>query len=678
MAFKSYCWSLGTTSFRTKNFIFSIEKQLELLDEFWQIYPKTTWRGNEEVQVAYYEFLKANNFINGEANNKAKDARQKTSGLCDIGLLDKDSRKITPVGYKILEITKNNDYANDNILNIPNDSFIYFLQLIKMQFVKDEFKAKPYLFLVYLLEKLKFLTDEEFTYLLPMCRNKVELIDLGEVLLYSRQEFNYDEYIVNKLMSMDNYKEIFQYFLNCNKIDESTFEIIGLNRDGGHHDKPYYGVYNSLYKLYLNRDKQFEDRKNLYIELWNAINDISDTVSSSWKKYLFEGIRNPNKIDLEFDDRFKFLDISLSENEDNFKQIFFERMHLYKCKATLEDYADLNKRYLSLSETLRFKDGIIELEMLPKYFFKDIIVGLIDEEYIEASDYYDKMKKYLSIVEISPLYNIEKERLLDKINLELNTNLNVEQLNSYISDVKKSEFDKIIDEKFTDEYLIQILSKIESRDDNYVMNEISNNADVPTIFEYILGIAWYKISGREGNLLNFMHLSLDNNLLPKTHAGGRIADIEYKYKITDKYAAHTLLIEATLSDSTNQRSMEMEPVSRHLGESIRTENNYNNYVIFVAPKLDERLILDFRNMKTRLYPFNQNHSVANLEKINNEGCRYIKGLKIIPLTVGIIKKILSEQRRYKELYEIFDEAYTSLISDHLWYNEAIIQKFLEN
>ena len=37
IAFKSYCWCLGTTSFRTKNFNRTIELQLALLDQFWKL-----------------------------------------------------------------------------------------------------------------------------------------------------------------------------------------------------------------------------------------------------------------------------------------------------------------------------------------------------------------------------------------------------------------------------------------------------------------------------------------------------------------------------------------------------------------------------------------------------------------------------------------------------------------
>ena len=36
-SYKSFCWSLGTTSFRTENFNKTIEEQLALLNEFWSL-----------------------------------------------------------------------------------------------------------------------------------------------------------------------------------------------------------------------------------------------------------------------------------------------------------------------------------------------------------------------------------------------------------------------------------------------------------------------------------------------------------------------------------------------------------------------------------------------------------------------------------------------------------------
>ena len=90
---------------------------------------------------------------------------------------------------------------------------------------------------------------------------------------------------------------------------------------------------------------------------------------------------------------------------------------------------------------------------------------------------------------------------------------------------------------------------------------------MPTIFEYIVGIVWYKVSNRKGRILDYFNLSLDADLLPKTHAAGGMEDITYRYNATPGYPEHTLLIEATLAEAGTQRRMEMEPVSRHLGDS---------------------------------------------------------------------------------------------------------------
>ncbi len=35
-SYKSFCWALGTTSFRTENFNKTIEQQLSLLNAFWE------------------------------------------------------------------------------------------------------------------------------------------------------------------------------------------------------------------------------------------------------------------------------------------------------------------------------------------------------------------------------------------------------------------------------------------------------------------------------------------------------------------------------------------------------------------------------------------------------------------------------------------------------------------
>lgn len=118
----------------------------------------------------------------------------------------------------------------------------------------------------------------------------------------------------------------------------------------------------------------------------------------------------------------------------------------------------------------------------------------------------------------------------------------------------------MIDKKFNDSVLIELLNCFETRDDKRIKEIVTVEAAIPTIFEYILGIIWYKVSERQGNILYFIKLSLEANLLSKTHAAGGYADIIYEYEACTSYPKHSLLLEAILADGNNQRRREMEPV----------------------------------------------------------------------------------------------------------------------
>lgn len=174
---------------------------------------------------------------------------------------------------------------------------------------------------------------------------------------------------------------------------------------------------------------------------------------------------------------------------------------------------------------------------------------------------------------------------------------------------------------------------------------VTDNADIPTIFEYVLGIIWYKASGREGNVLSYLKLSLDANLLPVTHAAGGEADIVYEYRATPDYPAHSLLLEATLADSTNQRRMEMEPVSHHLGNHLLRKGNRSSYCVFATSYLHINVISDFMSRKHIMYCDTQDTD------------RYVDGMKIIPLSTTDLRTIITFNLQYKMLYKHFEKAY---------------------
>ncbi len=653
MAFKSYCWSIGTTSFRVSQLNYKIERQLQLLREFWGKNPTLKW--NESTQEKYYYYLKDNGFLDGEAALPAKDAREKTSGLVDIGVLTKD-RQLTEVGNNI-EGLLGKERTNNNIFEIDDESYYYLLQFLKLQKMDSGLKIKPFVALIYMLEKLDYLTYDEFTYLLPLCKNKYDVIKTVNQIKDNR-ELDLELLIKNKIYDMDNYFRALEEFRKDYPVTEKTFEMIGMNRKSPRYEHAFLPIYNELVNLTFHlRHNTLDERLESYNKLFEYCKNISGNTKSYWIAHLFMG-KKPKDIDEEFDRKFRSLDVCDVRNIVDFKVAFFERMHIFKWKVTLRDYFDLNKRYFSLTDIIKFGEDKIELELLPKYYFKDIIEELLNEDLLEKKEYLTSFNSMKPIESISPLYSKNIESVVSDINKELKTSLTVESINTYLQDEKIKQFNKLIDEKFKDEDIIRLLDQIKAREDSDVCDYVTDNADVPTIFEYILGIAWYRISNKEGNILKFMNLSLDANLLPKTHAGGGMADIVYEYK-ENTYPKHNLLIEATLSESTGQRHMEMEPVSRHLGEDISSTNNENDYALFIAPDLEERVILDFRNMKTRSYP-----------KANGG---YTNGLKIIPINTDILKKFITDHRKYEDLYTFFDKAYKSTLPDPEWFDKEILQ-----
>ena len=64
----------------------------------------------------------------------------------------------------------------------------------------------------------------------------------------------------------------------------------------------------------------------------------------------------------------------------------------------------------------------------------------------------------------------------------------------------------MIDSKFTDKNIIGLMAAFEEGRYKDVQGMVTDNADAPTIFEYVLAIVWYKISERKGKVLDYMNL----------------------------------------------------------------------------------------------------------------------------------------------------------------------------
>ena len=189
---------------------------------------------------------------------------------------------------------------------------------------------------------------------------------------------------------------------------------------------------------------------------------------------------------------------------------------------------------------------------------------------------------------------------------------------------------------------------------------MTDNADIPTIYEYVTAIAWYRINGCRGDVLDYMNLSLEADLLPRTHAGGGEADIVWEYEATADYPAHTLLIEATLSDKSGQRRMEMEPVSRHLGDYALAHPDREAYCVFTSTNVNYNVISDFRLRKDMVY-------------YSPDGARQVNGLRIFPLYTAQLSDLLRADARYPQVYRMLCQAYGASEEPKPWFEQWIAE-----
>lgn len=646
ISYQSFCWVVGTTSFRTAKLNLKIEEQLLLLDEFYnEVIKNSSWNWSNELQEKYYDFMKGRDFLTGDAERKDKDAREKTSGLVDIGLITED-RLITEVGRALLEITHDGNFESNNVFNINKDSFIYLKQLLKTSIDVSGSIVRPFITVIKCLVELDFLSYDEFTYFIPLIRDDKSADEIiSAIRLYRAGKISLEEIIYTRLMQMDNYRFAQEEFLTSN-VDENLICLVGINRKSRNYDKPYYKLYKSLKKVFLEGSDDYES-------LLIAAKCINQKPGTLWRRLLFRSsnirdVRKNGKDSIR-----RACPFMKCKNEIELKEVFFKFLHVFKAMATLLDYFDLNRRYFNITDTIIFENSIIKLDMIPKYYFREII----DVLYREAFSRSDNLKSNISLENISEAFKFDISKVYKVLSEDLGVTIkSPEQAAIYVNDERYRRFNNLIDKKFTDPVLLELLNCFKERDDGRIEELVTDEATIPTIFEYILGIIWYKVSGRQGNILDFMKLSLEANLLPKTHAAGGYADIIYEYEACTSYPKHSLLLEATLVDKNNQRRMEMEPVSRHLGDYRIKSNNPFDYSLFVSTYLDKNVISDFRYRK--IIPYNRDEET-------------IEGMKIISLDTDTLKKIIENRSTYSYLYDVFNKYHEMALETVDWHENLI-------
>ena len=638
--FQTYSWCYGTTSFRVSELKYKIEKQLILLKELKDKYKNKPWK---ELQVSYFDILVENALAKPSSNNKEKDARQKTSSLKDLGLID-ENRDLSAVGLKLYKINKKREFETNNTLYLRADAYLYFKQFLKINFSKysnsrsyKEFNINPFLSLVYAILELGYITKEEFIYRFPLCQN-FEDVKKEVLVLKKGREFSLEAYLKDKIASKKNYQAALFYFLE-NEVNLDTLATVIFDRKSSKSITVYLNLYFKLLYFYENRARLFEvEKKKILTELKEILSKFK---SSKLRPYLTKKLKLSNLEEFE----------SLELFRGNFKEEFFYLIHTTKWHINLDEYFDLNKRFLSLSEVFIFENDKIYLDDIIRLFFKDNLEQFLKQEFTSQQEYQEALYNEQELE-----YN--KELLLERIKEEFGIQSDniKEAIKNIRTNQKIERFEKLIEKEFSDDVLITILEFLKERKNTQSDNEIKKmkewDSDIPTIFEYIIGIIWYKFSKQKFNPSKFLNLSLDNNLYPIRFASGGGSDIIFEY------ANEHLMIEVTLSSDDNQRRMELEPVSRHLGKYLLSGKKA--YAIFIAPYLYPNVLVAFRAYaKLRFYD-------------PKDTTKYVENLDIIPLSIDDIICMIKAKIDYEQ-FLLYKKSWleSGEMDGFVWYNKII-------
>lgn len=440
--FKSYSWVYGTTSFRVSELKYKIERQLIRLKELWDEYPNTNW---QELQEIYFDKLVEEGLAKPTAKRKDKDARQKTSSLKDLGLITEE-RKLTEVGEKIYHIAKNNNFNFDNIFQIRNDSFIYFKQFLKIEFSKNsnskfykEFKINPFLAMIYAILELKFLTKDEFTYLLPVCKNFDEVKNLVKDLRNLNNRNNEKEFIESflkrKIEKLPNYQTALKCLME-NPLDSENFSKALMDRKSGKNPKSYFDLYIAIIEYFKKKDtfNQSEKLKKLQ-DILELISNIQAKTKIYLKRYFFKDSRIVKKEHIKlFEKKINFT------HETNLYVFLFYLFHLYKWMVNLEEYYDLNKRFLSLTDIFIFQNDKIYLDDIAYIYFSNIKNNLLLENVLASSneEYILRLERDLEINEISELLFVSDEKVFESLRSKY-PDIHYENIREAIFQIKKEK-----------------------------------------------------------------------------------------------------------------------------------------------------------------------------------------------------------------------------------------------
>lgn len=618
-----------------------LQSELNMNQEFKEAIENNNLKWIQENRDKYNTLIK--HFDKGIEDR----ARHYTSTLVKLGYAD-EKRDLSAIGEQLLGKKPLNRDKLENILPIDNINIIYMRQLLKLKVFNVSGKNfySPFNMAIYILLKRERISESEFFELVQGLNPYYNFETIDDLIMnYKEGEIVQSQAISIPLNIPSN-----------GRIKESVFKDTFKNKKSSSVIEIYWCFYNYLMDFVENSNSFNLEKLLNYYEHNNA--KLKKAFGYGRNIFTTRTGTKPSVSD--------FIKSHKNIFKANINHYLYKEFVLSKQLDQIQEYSDTTKRIFKATGIISFDNGYVELaykELLTHIFDIDIIKQLSYGETIFSNGHDNYFCSVKSISEIFQYSQENVENIIKRIRREFE-NEDIIDITALIAQKRKEEFINHINTKFPIAETKNILQLFKKRsNDSIIKDKVSSIATIPTIFEFMVGIAWYYFSGKQIDLLNSYNLTLSADFEPLVHAGGGQGDIII-YE-NDKVT----MLEATLMNSNSQKRGEWEPVLRHsVNLKVAEESRNTDRIVttfFIADEFDTNTINIWKAVA----------SVPLQSSAKREN--YTDNVVIMPLNLLELSKLMYKSENYdkiiKNVHDLFKNTKDTFNLD---WREEFIRKII--
>ena len=556
-------------------------------------------------------------------------ARHYTSNLVKLGFAD-NARNITSVGDVLLDNISLRKDVLESLLPLNSTNIVYLRQLLKLRIFdnKGQRYYSPFCMALYMLLTKERVSQDEFCEIVQGLSPYHDITDYDGFI----DDYKTGDVIQNDTVTLPG--EIDADLM----IKREVFERHFKNQKSKSAIVTYYEFYQSLY-AFINSHSA--DDLHRMLSVYEANKPMLNK-AFGYGSNIFKNKRgNRPTVD-------SFLKI---EKLDLFKEplnlAFYRRFVRSKSIDTIREYSDTTIRIFKATGLISFDNGYVELvcrDLCECIFDVNVVKSQImgdmetdtkaktaDEYEIGINSYFCSNHSVTAILGYS-------EEMIDSIISDIQDEFDGAEINiipQIIKRRRRSDFDSFVDRNYPEDRVKTLLGLFSDRsNDSKIKEEVCPDATVPTIYEYVVGLAWYYFSNKTIDLLDSFNLTLSANFEPLTHAGGGMGDIVI---YEDK---RVVMLEATLMNANSQKRGEWEPVLRHsVNLKIDEENAAGREVttFFIADSFDFNTINIWKAI-----------SSVPLQSSTDKS-KFTDSVIIMPINTDELSRLMDRKNEYGEI-----------------------------